>query len=133
MAGDQVTLPKLISNFKETKFQIVYEKIIAAEIDLALSENDKYLLLKTGIIFLNYGDAHIAKLGYRIILRYSNILKDYIPLYDVAIAKDYIPIAKFIEKNFLEKELTENRFNNLFLSAFSENFKQVIHLEVKYL
>ncbi|MDD4909623.1 MAG: DEAD/DEAH box helicase family protein [Candidatus Omnitrophica bacterium] len=119
----EVTLNKLKRHIPHTKFARAYQKLMTSEKDSLLSFEDKFILLKLAIIFCNFGDKHLKKLGYRIILRYSNLSNDYIPLYDIAMANDHISVAKFIEINYLNKEKIENSFNCIFLSAYKENFK----------
>jgi hypothetical protein len=48
-------------------------------------------LLKFAVIFLNYGEKELEKFGYRIILSYSNLFNDYVPLYDISINKTDFP------------------------------------------
>lgn len=116
---NQVQLNKNINN---TPFLNAYEKLLINNKN-ELNENEIFLLLKSAVIFLNYGEEEIKKLGYGIILKYSNLFKDYLPLYDVSMEKDYIPVAKFIEDNYFNVEEIETSFNKLLMSSYKENFK----------
>ncbi|MAQ75447.1 MAG: hypothetical protein CL613_03840 [Aquimarina sp.] len=75
------------------------------------------------LFFSNFGDIDLQKLGYKIIVAYSNKYSDYKPLYDFAINKGYIPISKLVESKYSNKDL-HNHFFNLFFSAFQENFRE---------
>ena len=121
MSIEEITIRKLRSNLDESDFQIAYSNLLLDNTN-NLTPRDLQFLLKLGLIFLTYGDYSLAKLGYRIVLRYSNLYKDYTPLYDVAINKDYIPIAKFIEVSYFNSETISKRFFNSFLSSYKDNF-----------
>lgn len=113
---------QLIRTLHETNFFRAYEKLIKKDI-LIITESDKFLLLKTAIVFLNYGEIELEKFGYRIILMYSNLFSDYKPLYDVSLNKDYIPVSKFIEEKYLNSEKFDETFHGLLMSSYKEDFK----------
>jgi len=113
-------------------FFAAYKKLFLGKYD-DLPEKDLFLLLKFAVIFLNTNDYHLNKFGYKIILRYSNLSNNYIPLYDIAINNNYIPVVKFIEKKYLSKDLFENSFYNLFVSACGDYFKKENGDKVIYL
>ncbi len=121
---DEIKLRKLqlMRSIKDTDFFTAYKKLATGSTE-NLTENEKYLLLKFAVIFLNYGEEHLEKFGYKIILSYSNLFADYVPLYDVAINKDYIPVAKFIEDRYFYSEEHEQDFHRLWMSAYKENFR----------
>lgn len=54
-------------------------------------------LLSAAVIFLNHPNHDIIALGYRIIVMYSNITGDYIPMYDVSIGKGFMPIVNGLQ------------------------------------
>lgn len=120
-----ITLQKFRNDFKHSKFSEVYSDLMLGN----KSENlDRKTVYKLALLLLNYGDESVSRLGYRIILRYSNTYRDYQPLYDVSIASNYIPIAKFIEERKLinfynSQEFDEESFNTLFLSAYKDTYK----------
>lgn len=110
-----------LSQLKRTKaFLPLYSKLISKH-DMSIGE--KTNLLKLAIIFLNSSDKYIKEFGYRLVLKYCNNYQDYIPLYTVALNMGFIPIAKYIESNHLPR-FSEQSFNNVFTSAFAENFRQ---------
>ncbi len=62
-------------------------------------------------------------MGYRIVLGYSIAFGDYKPLYDIALAKDYIPIVKFIENSHFTSDNRADRFHPIAMSSYQEYFK----------
>ncbi|MEL5901546.1 DEAD/DEAH box helicase family protein [Elizabethkingia anophelis subsp. anophelis] len=115
----EISLKEFRKNINSSFFEDAYIKL---QIEQKLSEEEILNLLSTAIVFCNFGDYDLQKLGYKIIVSYSNQYSDYKPLYDFAINKGYIPISKFIENSQVEK--TENHFFNLFFSSFKDNFKE---------
>lgn len=109
-----------LKEIQNSSFNDLYVKLIS-ENDCSTSEYQ--LLLEFAIIFINSGDIQVQKLGYRIILRYSVKTSDYIPLYDVAFNKGYIPIVKYIEQMYANRNDGNSSFNSVFLSSFLEMFK----------
>jgi hypothetical protein len=105
---------------QDSFFLDVYKLLVQKK---ELTKEEIYLLLKVALICFNYGDSYLKKFGYRIILRYSNMYRDYLPLYDIGLSLNYIHITKFIENNFVNKEHIESHFNTLFLTSYQENFK----------
>ncbi|WP_323587517.1 DEAD/DEAH box helicase family protein [Aliarcobacter butzleri] len=112
---------QLVRTLRETNFYKAYEKLIKK--DTIISEAEKFLLLKTAIVFFNYGETELEKFGYRIILMYSNLFSDYKPLYDISLNKDYIPVSKFIENKYLNSEIFNETFHGLLMSSYKEDFK----------
>ncbi|RZK64942.1 MAG: hypothetical protein EOO85_29025, partial [Pedobacter sp.] len=118
----QITIRKLRNRVTQSRFQQSYVSLVV-ETGAELIYDELLHLLKSAIIFLNYGDESMQKLGYRIILRYSTRFNDYKPLYDVAINKGYIPVSKFIEtKHF--GELNPDGFFQNYFSSYQDNFYQ---------
>lgn len=118
---EEITLREFRKHQDSTFFSDAYIKLQLGEI---LSEEEIINLLSTAIIFSNWGDNDLQKLGYKIIVSYSNRYSDFKPLYDFAINKGYIPISKFIENNHSNNKEFEEHFFGLFLSSFKENFKE---------
>ena len=112
-----LTLRKL----KNTRFPELYEKLVIGN---ELSNSDKRKMLQIALILLNTDDNVLQKLGYRMILKYSNMSGDYIPLYDVSINEGYIPISKYIEMSYLQDSEKHNSFMFNFISSFEENFRK---------
>lgn len=123
MSIEEITIKKLRNSVDQSDFNYAYNKLMLGQTNL-LNDSDIQFLFKLSLIFLSYGDYSLAKLGYRIILRYSSVYKDYTPLYDVSINKGYIPISKFIETTHFNSEAISERFFNTFFSAYKDNFKQ---------
>lgn len=121
---DKIKLQKLqlMRSIKDTNFFKAYKKL-ATNLHNKLTEEEKFLLLKFAVIFLNYGEKELEKFGYKIILSYSNLFNDYIPLYDVAINKNYIPVAKFIEDKYFYSDKYDSNFHGLLMSVYKDNFK----------
>lgn len=111
---------KVLKSEPSTYFQKSYIKLQLGE---NLNNTEIFHLLKNAIIFSNFGDLDLQKLGYKIIVTYSNKYSDYKPLYDFAINKGYIPISKLVESKYSNDDL-HNHFFNLFFSAFQENFRE---------
>lgn len=122
METKEITINSLRRSISTTDFNQAYWSLLNTNRDL--HDDDLQMLLRVAVVFLNFGDNHLKKLGYRIIIRYSNTFNDYRPLYDVSINSGYIPIAKFIEiKHFNNSELDE-KFFNLYFSSIKDNFKK---------
>lgn len=118
-----ITLKKVRNkqNLDDSSFLSVYKKLVL--FDGNLSNEEKSFILKVAIYFLNSKDQDIERFGYKIILRYCNQFNDYEPLRDIALSRDYIPIAKFIENHHLNQDDNLNHFSDLYLKAYQENFK----------
>ncbi|MBN1636634.1 MAG: DEAD/DEAH box helicase [Deltaproteobacteria bacterium] len=71
---------------------------------------------------MNHGDHNVEALGYRIILRYCNATGDYEPLFDTALAKDLIPVAKFLIAHDQINTTNFSDFKELLSSAHMECF-----------
>jgi len=116
----QITLKEFRKQSSSSFFENSYKKL---QLDSQLNNTEIYHLLKNAIIFSNFGDINLQKLGYKIIVLYSNKYNDYKPLYDFAINKGYIPISKLVESKYSSKDLNDHFFN-LFFSSFLENFRE---------
>ena len=121
---------QLMRNISDTDFYNSYRKLVVGHENL--EEDEKFLLLKLAVIFINEGERELEKLGYRIILMYSNSFRDYRPLYDIAINKNYVPVAKFIEQKFFDSEKITNKFHGLLMFAFKENYRHTRNGKVIY-
>ena len=119
----EITLRKVRhrSNLDDSTFLSLYERLILG--DVTLTDDEKFFLLKIAVYFLNSKDENVERLGYRIILRYSNLYGDYVPLHDVALSRDYIPVAKFIERKYFGEDGRRESFSRLFVEAYEEGFK----------
>lgn len=120
MEIDKLSLKNFRKEFEDSFFEKAYEKLI---LNVILEDNEILNLLENAIIFLNFGDLDLQKLGYKIIVNYSNQYNDFEPLYDFAINKGYMPISKIIEKKYLDSTYIQEHFYNLYNTAYQENFK----------
>jgi hypothetical protein len=106
---------------KDPYFKSVFETMLLEK----HLDDDKILhLLKNAIIFINFGDTDLQKLGYKIIVNYSNKYNDYKPLYDFAINKGYIPISKMVELQHSNGSNIHDHFFSSFFSAYLDNYKE---------
>ncbi len=124
MPQDAMTIRKFLNDVAETDFENTYLNLYNPYLQDPLSYENTYRLLRVALLLLNSDDSHLQALGYRIVLRYSNATRDYKPLYDVALAKDLIPITKFIENQDNGLGATGDDFSSLLASAHMESFKQ---------
>lgn len=109
-----------IQDIRKTEFKSLYAKLL---LNQELNHKEIIALLKLAVIFINEEEKHIRNFGYRILLIYSNMYKDYKVLFDISINEGFIPISKYIETSIYENN-NESSFFNLFTSAFMENFKK---------
>jgi hypothetical protein len=98
----------------------LYIKLLRRE---GLDNREQEAILQIALLLLNAGDENCQELGYRIVVLYSNHFSDYKPLYDIAINKGFIPVAKSIEKVEVLSHHFQNDFFSLFLSSFSETYR----------
>lgn len=117
----QISLREFRRNAESTFFEQSYLKL---QLIQSLEDEEIRNLLKNAIVFTNFGDIDLQKLGYKILVSYSIQYDDFKPLYDFSINKGYIPISKFIEQQLPEESDFDNHFFNLFTSAFQDNFKE---------
>lgn len=110
-------------SYENSDFQKLYEKLLTTKSGSEFSEDDKLFLLKWAVVLLNNGNADVKKLGYRIVLRYANVFKEYIPLYDIALHLGFYPVAKVIEAHHLNKKVISESFFKTLQSAYQDIFK----------
>lgn len=121
MEIQRITLKEFRRNSTSSFFEQSYLKL---QLNQRLEEIEIQNLLKNAIVFTNFGDIDLQKLGYKIIVSYSNQYSDFKPLYDFSINKGYIPISKLIEQQLPVETDFENHFFSLFFSSFQDNFKE---------
>lgn len=109
-----------IQDIRKTALKNLYAKLL---LNHELTHNEKIVLLKLVVVFINEEEKYVKDFGYRILLIYSNIYNDYKALFDIAIHKGFIPVSKYIEKNIYENN-NSTSFFNLYISAFMESFKK---------
>lgn len=105
---------------RNTNLSQLYFKLLRRE---DLDNREQEAMLQIALLLLNAGDEYCQELGYRIVVLYSNHFSDYKPLYDIAINKGFIPVAKSIEKVERLSHHFQNDFFSLFLSSFSETYR----------
>ena len=88
-----------LRKIRNTNFPCLYKKFLLGE---ALSQKELSNLLSIAIIMLNSDNSDIKKLGYRIIVIYSNRTNDYEPLYEISINQGLYPITKKIDNTVLD-------------------------------
>lgn len=116
MSNNNLTL----RDIREPIFKNLYEKLL---LNQTLSPQEIVTLLKLAIIFINEKEIYIKNFGYRILLIYSNIYKDYKALFDISINEGFIPVSKYIATSIYE-DYHETSFFNLLTSSFMETFKK---------
>ncbi len=121
MVIQEILLREFRRNFADSFFYQAYLKL---QLNRELEDSEKQNLLRNAIIFSNFGDRNLQRLGYKILVSYANRFLDYKPLYDYSINKGYIPISKFIEQKHITEQNYDNHFWRLFISSFQENFKE---------
>jgi hypothetical protein len=117
----QISLKEFRKSLTESFFSQSYLKL---QLNQQLNDSEIKNLLINAIIFSNFGDVDLQKLGYKIFVSYSNKYSDYKPLYDFSINKGYIPISKFIEQKHSTEHNYDDHFFGLFFSSFLDNFKE---------
>ncbi len=96
------------SNF----FELYQALLTRGELSLAQSET----LLAAAVLFLNNENPDVAALGYRIVVMYSNLTGDYVPLYDIAIGRGFMPIADSLQSGLVAEDETPHFFPEYFSS-----------------
>ena len=116
----EIDLKDFRKKIRSSDFESSFYKLM---LNINLGENELNLLLRCAIVFVNFGDFDIQKLGYKIIVNYSNQYNDYKPLYDFSINKGFMPISKLIERAYYN-QANSNSFLSNYLSAFLDNYKE---------
>lgn len=121
MEIQQISLREFRRNLTSSFFEESYIKL---QLNKELNDTEIQNLLKNAIIFANFGDLDLQKLGYKIIVSYSNKYSEYKPLFDFSINKGYFPISKLIEQQHINNPGFDDHFFNLLFSSFQDNFKE---------
>lgn len=82
-----------LRKIEKTPFMELYQKLVLND---ELSIKEKIALLEIALIFLSDESTVFKRLGYRIIVMYSNRFKDYKPLYEITTNNGLYPIAHTI-------------------------------------
>ncbi|MGH1454092.1 MAG: DEAD/DEAH box helicase [Paracoccaceae bacterium] len=91
----------------------LYQKLLTRE---ELSRAQSETLLSAAVLFLNHENPDVAALGYRIVVMYANATGDYVPLYDVAIGRGFMPIVDSVESSLAAEEASGHFFPEYFSS-----------------
>ena len=108
-----------LRKIKNTNFESLYKRFL---LDEGLTRSDYETMLELAIVFLNSAELAVQKLGYRIVVIYTNRTRDYAPLYEVALNKGLYPVAKLIDSRHLKEE--ERTFFTEFNASFIESYKE---------
>jgi hypothetical protein len=106
-------------NINQSLFVELYEGLFTGA---ELSRRERIHLLSFAILFLRADDQLLGRLGYRILLQYSNRFDDYEPLYRVALSRNIAPLAALIERLNGESPLADT-FGGELMSSHKESFK----------
>ncbi len=102
-----------LRTLRNTSFFELYETLLTrGELNRAKAET----LLSAAVVFLNNEDPDIAALGYRIVVMYANLTKDYVPLYDVALGKGFMPIINSLQVGLVAEKEPDHFFPDYFAS-----------------
>lgn len=83
-----------LRTLRNSSFFELYQTLLTrGELSRAQAET----LLAAAVLFLNHENPDVAALGYRIVVMYANLTGDYVPLYDVAIGRGFMPIVDSIQ------------------------------------
>lgn len=121
MVNQQISLREFRRNLSSSYFEQSYIKL---QLNKELENSEIHNLLKNAVIFTNFGDIDLQKLGYKIFVSYANKYSNYKPLYDFSINKGYFPISKLIEQQYSNEANFDDHFFNLLSSSFQDNFKE---------
>lgn len=108
-----------LRKIKNTGFPALYERFL---LNIKMTQRDYEAILALAVIFLNSDNLIIQKLGYRIVVIYTNRTKDFAPLYEVAINKGLYPIAKLIDEKHLAE--TKKTFFTELNASLIETYKE---------
>ena len=109
-----------LRKIKNTIFDSLYKRFLLND---NLTRSDYETILSLAIVFLNSSDLSVQKLGYRIVVIYTNRTRDYAPLYEIALNKGLYPVAKLIDSHHLNEEKRNffTEFNASFIESYKEN------------
>jgi len=106
---------------EEGTFLPLYEKM---QKRIPLDEAEKVAILRLSVVLLNYGDVYVKQLAYRLVMQYSNLHKDFIPLHSIAEYEGYTPVVQYIEDNFGGMYGVDKHFFGLYSSSYREMFRE---------
>ncbi|WP_448061060.1 DEAD/DEAH box helicase [Cellulomonas hominis] len=110
---------RLGTNLDESDFLPLYQRLMQGD---QLTEDELIGVLRFAVLFLRSSDEIVGRLGYRMILQYGELTRDYEPLHAVAWQRDLIPIVAAAER--LNPGLRESEtFETLLFHAHATNFE----------
>lgn len=108
-----------LKTLRNSDFFKVYQSLLTrGELSRAQAET----LLAAAVVFLNNDNPDVIALGYRIVVMYANLTGDYVPLYDVAIGRGFMPIVDSVQSG-LAAEGESAHFFPEYLSSLLELFE----------
>lgn len=117
----EITLKRIrnAANLRDSNFLDLYIALLRGE---QLGDSQKRDILMFAVLFLRAEDQLVRRLGYRIVIHYSLVSSDFVPLRDIAIMNDFHPIVESIEA-IAPLLRNEESFAQTFLEADRENFR----------
>lgn len=122
MGLKQYKLAYIRRSIDESDFIAIYLKLL--DEGSTLKDEERRYLLRIALVFMSFSDDEVVKFGYAIILRYANKTHDYVPLYDVSLARNYIPVAQTIASQGLVKNTDD--LSRLAQESLTEGFKDEV-------
>ncbi|KXV34875.1 hypothetical protein AD940_05235 [Gluconobacter thailandicus] len=108
-----------LRTLRNSDFFKLYQALLARD---ELSRTQAETLLTAAVIFLNNENPDVSSLGYRIVVMYANLTGDYVPLYDVALGRGFMPIVNSVQSALPGKDDAAHFFPQYF-SSLLELFK----------
>ena len=108
-----------LASLRKTKIEILIQKLYS---DGQITAKQEHALYKTALTLLNSSNENVKDYGYRIILKFCNITRNYVPLYDIASNLGFIPILNLLKAKSLLPPKTN--FLSTFMDAYSEVFRE---------
>ena len=105
---------------KSSGFKEIYENLMLFKKE-QLNDSDYIKLLSVGLLLLNSTDYETRSVGYEIILNYSLMTKDYIPLYEISSCLKNSPTVKMLK--LLDKQKFDNNIYDKFQTIALEKSK----------
>tara|TARA_R110001606_G_scaffold399293_1_gene583871 strand:- start:1607 stop:4054 length:2448 start_codon:yes stop_codon:yes gene_type:complete len=107
-------MPKApLRTLRNSNFFELYQTLLTRD---ELSRAQAETLLSAAVLFLNNEDPDVAALGYRIVVMYASLTDDYVPLYDVAIGRGFMPIVGSVKSRMAAEEEAVHFFPEYFSS-----------------
>lgn len=102
-----------LRTLRNSDFFELYQSLLKRE---ELSNAKAETLLSAAVVFLNHPNQNVMSLGYRIIVMYSNLTGDLVPIYDVALGKGFMPIVNGLQVDLIQDNETAHFFPEYFSS-----------------